>query len=344
MEANFWNNLKCCDIVFNDLHQLLQHFEEVHSQAPQTFPYRMSQSVPRRKSSSLPGLSGVAQGQSDQAPPGNHTRGFGPIPDSRLNATQPSIQPNQDGFNKSSLSNMQDVDALGDMEMDDDQMQPAHRGLPAFQQKTDSRNYPALLNTNLANVMNSQPAFQGSNPTTPVASHQTFPRQNNPMVSAVNTPTLGTQPLLYRQHMTSPDSTNPGTPVEPDFALGVDQFSMNNIPYNPQLLQNLNANFGNLDFGNGHDMLDLCINDPAKALFSEHGGINTQQFPHFNFSTGALIDADEGARTLRAQHLAANMGSRVKASGEEERPFRCPVIGCEKAYKNANGLRYHEKV
>jgi hypothetical protein len=26
--------------------------------------------------------------------------------------------------------------------------------------------------------------------------------------------------------------------------------------------------------------------------------------------------------------------------GEEHKPFRCPVIGCEKAYKNQNGLKY----
>jgi hypothetical protein len=36
--------------------------------------------------------------------------------------------------------------------------------------------------------------------------------------------------------------------------------------------------------------------------------------------------------------------------GEEHKPFRCPVIGCEKAYKNQNGLkhvlllRYYEKM
>ena len=27
---------------------------------------------------------------------------------------------------------------------------------------------------------------------------------------------------------------------------------------------------------------------------------------------------------------------------EEHRPFKCPVIGCEKTYKNQNGLKYHK--
>ncbi|KAF2435586.1 hypothetical protein EJ08DRAFT_555925, partial [Tothia fuscella] len=27
----------------------------------------------------------------------------------------------------------------------------------------------------------------------------------------------------------------------------------------------------------------------------------------------------------------------------ETKPFKCPVIGCEKAYKNQNGLKYHKQ-
>lgn len=29
---------------------------------------------------------------------------------------------------------------------------------------------------------------------------------------------------------------------------------------------------------------------------------------------------------------------------QEDKPFKCPVIGCEKAYKNQNGLKYHKAV
>jgi hypothetical protein len=28
----------------------------------------------------------------------------------------------------------------------------------------------------------------------------------------------------------------------------------------------------------------------------------------------------------------------------EERPYKCQVPGCEKSYKNANGLKYHRRV
>ena len=28
---------------------------------------------------------------------------------------------------------------------------------------------------------------------------------------------------------------------------------------------------------------------------------------------------------------------------EENKPFKCPVIGCDKTYKNQNGLKYHRQ-
>jgi len=47
----------------------------------------------------------------------------------------------------------------------------------------------------------------------------------------------------------------------------------------------------------------------------------------------------------RQQQLMMNaMGNPQAAAammiGEEHKPFKCPVIGCEKAYKNQNGLKY----
>lgn len=31
------------------------------------------------------------------------------------------------------------------------------------------------------------------------------------------------------------------------------------------------------------------------------------------------------------------------AENEENKPFKCPVIGCDKTYKNQNGLKYHRQ-
>ena len=49
------------------------------------------------------------------------------------------------------------------------------------------------------------------------------------------------------------------------------------------------------------------------------------------------------AKVLVAQgvHPAAQ---GVQNLPQEDKPFKCPVIGCEKAYKNQNGLKYHKSV
>ncbi|KAB8446265.1 hypothetical protein FH972_025245 [Carpinus fangiana] len=324
MEANFWNNLRCCEMGFKDLHELLQHFEEVHSQQPSTFPARMSQSQRgsffRRKSSTVGGLGSFGQNGDVMKGTQQVRGGFG----ADKAATSP-LRPAQDAdsMRKSSLSNVQDIDTLGDMELDDDTPPPSMGG---FQQPLGGSQSQLGINTGIANDMHD---YQESVPNTPTAARNGLQRQNNPIVSSVNTPTMGTPNL----------QNDDGAFGDAD---GLDgQFSAN-LPFNQQMMQNLNNDFGGLDFNStGNDMpLDMCINDPAKALFSADGGINSQQFPQFGFMNGAQSGNDEAARRLQAQQLAA---SRGRLPGEEDRPFKCPVIGCEKAYKNANGLRYHEK-
>lgn len=38
--------------------------------------------------------------------------------------------------------------------------------------------------------------------------------------------------------------------------------------------------------------------------------------------------------------LLQHMTNLMMPPTEEPKPFKCPVIGCEKAYKNQNGLKY----
>lgn len=345
MEANFWNNLKCCDTGFSDLHELLQHFEEVHSQAPSAFPYKMSQQgserLSRRKSSNL----GAVMSQADPSRPSNQVRGFQPMSDSKLNVLQGlqafrSAQNAHDGLAKSPLSPVPDLETIGDMDMDmdDDQMQPIGSDMSMFQQQSDTfanaNSGISALSSGLGNSALDQQSYQSSNPTTPNPNNHMFSRQNT-MNSSVNGPALSSQ-----QGVVSDNGGRLGTPDEPETGFGNGPFTTNNLPFNTQVLQNLNSDFGSMDFNHGNDMLDLCIDDPAKALFSEQGGINAQQFPHFSFLNGTSSMRDDATRRLQAAQLLG----KNKGPGEEERPFKCPVIGCEKAYKNANGLRYHEKV
>ena len=233
-------------------------------------------------------------------------------------------QMSQDGVaGRSNLATVQDMDTIGDMEMDyepdQDETNGAANHSVANQDSSNSSNSssrPPPINSNLANMLHNNSAERSSN-STPTTAGKAPPGQQD---SSFTTPTLSPK-----------NAQNPQV-----------QTDSNNASLLATQMMSLSNELGNLDFRNGNDMRDLCINDPAKALYTEQGAIDTQQFPNFSFINGAATNTDDPAAALQAHQMAAN--GRGQVLGEEDRPFKCPVIGCEKAYKNANGLRYHEKV
>lgn len=337
LEANFWSNLRCCETGFNDLHELLQHYEDVHQGAPSTFPHRMSHPNSgrfRRKSSFMNNGQGP--------PPSNQVRGFNVDADGHNSRPSQYYQDGLRPFNTPNLSAVPDMDTIGEMEMDYDQEPQAFPGHSAPYAHQQQQQRPPPINSGLANVMNANP----SNPPTPTTAGR------NPIISSMNTPSFAPTPTSHHQHQHQhrhsgiPDGLRYSNPQQ-----DANLHSTANTMFNPHLLSSLNSDMNNLDFstlnhghghgnGNGSDMIDLCINDPARALFSDAGRIDPSQAMHFGFVNGAATNPDDPNGAMSSPHLAA---ARAMLPGEEDRPFKCKVIGCEKAYKNANGLRYHEK-
>lgn len=336
MEANFWNNMKCCDTTFGNLHELVAHFEDVHKQAPSTFPYAMSagsERLPRRKSSTT--NPGEWRGSNPAAMP---VRGF-------HTGSQPNARFPHDASRKQSTINMQDMDTIGEMELDDEvggqtEYNYSQQNVP-YSSETTPQMSAAVPSTQ---GMNGHSGFQSSNSSTPPGGTPMQPNFNSSLFPQMNQSAFGTQ---AGQQTTPQQSHQPNISDSQNFGQGTNGagFNPNAVAFDTSVLSRLNTNFGSMSFGsNNNDMVDLCINEPAKNLYSSDGGFNSQQYPHFNFTTNKsdhLSKGDENAKKLQAQRLAAGIG---KQQTEEERPFKCPVIGCEKAYKNANGLRYHEKV
>lgn len=197
--------------------------------------------------------------------------------------------------------------------------QPAQQSMFGQQQRQNNL-------TNTGGILHQ--GLRNSQPATPAATGFGF--QNNPTVSSVNTPTLS-------------------TPAEMD-----DDFSGMNMDMSNIGNMNMNMNMNNMNFpyGFGNDLgLDLCIDEPAKRLFSPNGGFGNQralqqQFAQFGLGQGQFANNDDLVRRLRQQQMMQMQGfgngTGMMMAGEEHKPFRCPVIGCEKAYKNQNGLKYHK--
>ena len=120
----------------------------------------------------------------------------------------------------------------------------------------------------------------------------------------------------------------------------------------PMNMGNMNMNMANMQFPFGfgaNDLgLDLCIDEPAKRLFSPNGGFSNQrtlqqQFAQFGLGQGQYSNNNDMMRAYRHQQQLMGINGIPNPTatmvGEEHKPFKCPVIGCEKAYKNQNGLK-----
>ena len=364
LEANFMRDFSCCGQTLPTLHDLLQHYEEAHAQQT-PHSHRASIAAARARENSISNNKSAFGGQNGQPQAQNLPTGqsrpqaphgatpVGGIQLMRQQQSQPQTPVQQ---NAQSVSD--EMQGVEDMEMDDavGPLDTARNSPVQTHQQPVSNMQPSMFGQqsrpNLQINSNGLPhsGLRTSQPTTPAVAGFGF--QNNPTVSSVNTPTLTAQP--FPQQTFSPETSVPGTPAgEMDDDFGTVQMNQANMAA-------LNAAMaaGDLNFfpGTGGQLgmdslgLDMCIDEPAKRLYSPNGGFNNQrqmqqQFAQFGLgqAQGQFGNNDNLMRMYRQQQAMAlgNIGLNggMLGMGEEHKPFRCPVIGCEKAYKNQNGLK-----
>ncbi|KAJ5204772.1 uncharacterized protein N7498_005651 [Penicillium cinerascens] len=328
LEANFMRDFSCCGVTLPTLHDLLQHYEEAHATKSPNQGHRPSQGDNRAAMAAA----AIAQQQGQQH--GNQGRGLQPdrtLDLQRKMGQTPSASPHVD------------LDAIDDMELDepmgDDDGTTSQLFSPQLREGGQggfgsSNQGPQL---SLGMLPNHQGFSTPSQPGTPIGSARPLSLQNNPTVSSVNTPTLMANPLQNSQFRNTPDSSGPGTPAEIDESMvgGFGDLTMQN-----NAMGQNQGQYGR--YTGNNDMLDLCIDEPAKRLFSPNGGMGTPN-AHFKLSGAQYGPNSDIARRIREQQLLAGVPDTTSIlPNEEPKPFRCPVIGCEKAYKNQNGLKYHK--
>ncbi|KAM0556779.1 hypothetical protein ACHAPJ_005839 [Fusarium lateritium] len=312
LEANFMRDFTCCGKILPNLHDLLQHYEEAHTQpSPNTarnnafsqFSQLGLPSAPRMSMSRAGSAAPGSNSQSSTNQLGQHNRGQQSPHDAHGSSTMTSnLNDDMDA-----VADMEMDDAVGTMEMDDSQRMSQTRQLFGQQQRPE-------LNMNTSGLTQ---GLRTSQPPTPAAA--SFGLQNNPTVSSVNTPTLTTQGQIPHGQQVDMEEDLPGMPMGGN---------TNDI--------------GDMSFGGSQNNSDsnFCINDPGKHLFSSNGA-----FPAANRSIQQQL-AQLGINQTQLNDPAANkiLMQRLQSMmmPEEHKPFKCPVIGCEKAYKNQNGLKYHK--
>jgi len=330
LEANFMRDFSCCGVTLPTLHDLLQHYEEAHATKSPNQGHRPSQGENRAALAAA----AIAQQQNQQH--GNQGRGL--QPDRTLDLQRKM------GHSPSASQHV-DLDAIDDMELDEPMGGDDGTTSQLFSSQLREGGQGGFGNSNQSSPLNlgMLPNHQGFNtpsqPGTPIGSGHPLSLQNNPTVSSVNTPTLMANPLQNSQFRNTPDSSAPGTPAEIDESMlgGFGDLNMQN-----NAMGQNQGQYGR--YTGNNDMLDLCIDEPAKRLFSPSGGMGTPN-AHFKLSGAQYGPNSDIARRIREQQLLAGVPDTTSIlPNEEPKPFRCPVIGCEKAYKNQNGLKYHKAV
>lgn len=326
----------CCDIHLDSMHELLQHYEEAHAAQPTQTMGRTpkDQQYPTRAANASSTAEAVQQqAQAHQGVMQPHTQ-MHQSQHMPSNAQSPL-------FSGQSHDQMGTFDTLDDMDMDDSMSNnhmPQPHGSQFQPQPQFGRQQPRgpSVNVNLANAFQGQ-GLNAATPTTPHATQQGMSFQHNPTVSSVNTPSLTTQ--TASQQTATPDPSQPSTPGELDPEFLAQMGGLNNVDYNQLLAQ------GNLDFsglnslGNMNNGGSATIDNPEKRLLSKQGYGN-KGFP----TNPAFANSNsELAKRVRENQLLNGLAGVGGFVGEEIKPFKCPVIGCEKAYKNQNGLKYHKQ-
>lgn len=360
LEASFMRDFACCGNTLPTLHDLLQHYEESHAQQnPQSTRYSTAQRTGENTTSSSKVLSILSTPVTHQASRSqqqlqtsqSQTTSTTTTPETSkmggIQLTQQQSPQHQELLSTSPTPKKSDLGS-DDMELDDSMsaLEDASETSPLSSNTTSENSgrkslfgqVPRLsLNLNTTNIQYS--GLRKSQASTPASAG--FSYQNNPTVSSVNTPTLSAQPMNYSQQL-SPPTSGPGTPSadsESDF-------------YNSCLKLNtgiINANMNNYSSypyslgGTENPTGDYCIDEPAKRLYSPNGFTGHRLQQQFGLNQGGYSQSEA---LLQAQRIQQSMllgypypAAALMMVSEEHKPFRCPVIGCEKAYKNQNGLK-----
>ncbi|RMZ85827.1 hypothetical protein DV737_g427, partial [Chaetothyriales sp. CBS 132003] len=325
LEANFMKDFSCCGLTLPTLHDLLQHYEEAHAQKDPVSNHGVQARIPDTRAA-LATTTASQQQQQQQV---------------QQQVQQQQVQQQQAQQQQAQQQQVQhqQVQQMGD-NTPPSNLYTRSSATASPQVQFASMQQPQIPQLSTT-MMQGHQAYRQSAPTTPIAASRNLAFQTNSATLSAN-PMQQFQDLQQPPYRQTPDSSAPASPGELDESVmaGLEDMSMDNALF--ASLQNGFGSFGG--YGNNNDMIDLYIDEPARKLFQQSRGASAQGPVHQRLGSGQYGPNSEIAKTIRERQVAAGLPDTNKPMlpYEEPKPFRCPVIGCEKAYKNQNGLKYHK--
>ncbi|KAG2113496.1 uncharacterized protein F5147DRAFT_47681 [Suillus discolor] len=297
-------NYTCCGLQLDDLHALLQHFEEIHVVVLDPFSHPQFPVVP-------------------------------PLPQYTPNATpsyfsdhhQHPSSYNQGGF---------DPD---DMELDVDQGSTPSSNAPS----PPDTPLTTPLSSHPSHSFNHFGQSKPASPHLPVSAFDTttvhpsrsvhgsaFPPSRNSLPNVANAPDAFNGYAGYSDYSSSMPGTVPSPPASDDLHAPVTPVSDPGSPYGclpPAVVFSTSNTPVNTPSASRVPSPTSASRYPAASAASPHS-------PDFSASSKAFS-------SQQANQRASTTLSRPASSLLLSKPFRCPKPNCNKSYKQANGLKYH---
>ncbi|KAK4058146.1 hypothetical protein OIO90_000885 [Microbotryomycetes sp. JL221] len=388
LEAQFFRNFTCCGLDLQDLHGLLEHFEECHV-APDA-DGSMTGGLGGGMEMDTTGSDGTISGppsprMSQHGMPGQSRNVF----EAKKSGLSSFDTPESPAINNIQLDPSMELD----MEMDDAPPPQVYDQMPASTTATASTlaaatttNVPATgfqHPSNLSAFENSLGLQAGGS-----ASKKKFSTAMNATPIGQGLRGIGGAPLVVDPFAanrnaaatgySTPDSSVPGTPimeeipghgVEGLFSVNPSQNSIQGGQMAPQdaslglapslLFPSTPADSPESDVGSptsGREPSPSASSVSSAANYNSlgqamhHGGPPLSALPsNMKEEQAIALAAALGQSSVAALPTATDplgRGIQISPSGRpytppSEKPFKCSVPGCDKAYKQQNGLKYH---
>ena len=296
LESTFCRNFTCCGKELDDLHDLLQHYEECHVRFEDDDTESMVTDEDMDDASMTTEASASSQHPTAAAPLAGTT---------------------DVGMSNSSV----------DEEMPSARSRPlissTINNTPMVSTTNENLEYPSAFDT----AVMCSPSGRGKKRT---HGQQAGGSSSNPLFRAL-LENGGRHPLsmsgTYSSPFSSPGTSRAGTP-----SIDSENEAFLGSTTQPTIFSNLNIRGNAAD-----DQLPSCA---PPNLFFPSANVASLQRPVKRERFGPITTPSTPSTPTTA-NFSGSSTSAADNSTSEHRPYKCPAPGCDKAYKQMNGLKYH---
>lgn len=384
LEAQFFRNFSCCGLDLQDLHGLLEHFEECHVAFEEESGTEGGMEVEMEMDEG--GSEGTISGPpSPRLHAGGPPRSVYELKKSALSTFETGSTPSSPATAAQQMEGGMEMDM--EMEMDDEappfQLTPPHQS--SLNSNTNSAS-SSSSNLNTTSPFHAPPMSAFDNPLPSLHSgihnKKKFSTAMNPLGGSSMRSLggmggmggmMGLEALAAARAASAystPDSSIPGTPVMEEipgggvdglFSVPPGAINTVGVGIGIVILNGSGSQGGSTSSGSASGTGSLApgllfpvtpADSPPEDLGSDMEEMSrSDREEESGGSSSGRADGEDGSTTPNGGKAYHNLGKGVQMSPSGrpytppcEKPFKCSVNGCDKSYKQQNGLKYHRLV